>query len=166
MIRLVFLLSFFLLSHCSGSKGEFGFAVTDDTEKLQLEKHLFIVTEYKMMNTKLIFSPNDTIHYVYRFNFSLFGGYSSKDEFVVALEKESLGFVEIETKKKFIDIDSNTLKDKFSNLEVGKYILKVAHEGDVIDSVEFDIVPDEGYSIKEEETTNDGEKDEIIKYSR
>ncbi len=165
---LLFLLtaSFLLFQNCSPAKGEFGWAVSSNTEKGILEKELFVVTDYKMMRTGLIFSPADIVHYVYKFHWSPFQiNYSSSDEFFISLEKESLGFVEVDVKKKMIESESYTLKDRFKNLEIGRYNLKVAFEGDVIDSVQFDVLPDEGYTIREDDI-NLTETDEILKYSR
>ena len=164
---LLFLLAAFLLvQNCSPAKGEFGWAVSSNTEKGILEKELFVVTDYKMMRTGLIFSPADIVHYVYKFQWSPFQlNYSSSDEFFISLEKESLGFVEVDVKKKMIEPESYTLKDRFKSLEIGRYNLKVAFEGDVIDSVQFDVLPDEGYAIREDDI-NLTETDEILKYSR
>ncbi|HNO24232.1 MAG TPA: hypothetical protein PKK94_14715, partial [Leptospiraceae bacterium] len=72
---------------------------------------------------------------------------------------------EVDVKKKMIESESYTLKDRFKNLEIGRYNLKVAFEGDVIDSVQFDVLPDEGYAIREDDI-NLTETDEILKYSR
>ncbi len=157
---LLILISFF----CKPATGEFGFAVTNDLGKDILEKEVSQITDYKMMREGVIFSPNDTIHYVYKFKWNLFDyNYSQKDEFYVALEKESLGFVEIELKKKFIEPDSYSLKDKFNRLDVGRYNLKVAYEGDVIDNIIFEVVPEEGYKVTEDVGN---EPDEIIRYSK
>lgn len=153
-----------LFSNCQPATGEFGFAVTNDEGKDILEKEISQVTDYKMMRTGVIFYPTDTIHYVYKFKWNLFNyNYSTKDEFYVVLEKESLGFVEIELKKKFIEKDSYSLKDKFTNLDVGRYNLKVAYEGDVIDSIIFEVIPEEGYKISDD---TGEETDEIIRYSK
>ncbi len=158
------LFCFLLFGNCAPATGEFGWAVTNDQGKDILEKSLMQITDYKMMRDNVIFSPRDTIHYVYKFKWGLFQkNYSSKDEFFVSLEKESLGFVEIELKKKFLDEDSYSLKDKFSNLEVGTYNLKIAYDEEVLDSVIFEVAPEEGYQLRDDLET---ETDEIIRYSR
>ncbi|MCX8000578.1 MAG: hypothetical protein N3A69_16770, partial [Leptospiraceae bacterium] len=59
--------------------------------------------------------------------------------------------------------DSYSLKDKFQNLDVGRYNLKVAYEGDVIDSIIFEVIPEEGYKVTED---TGSEPDEIIRYSK
>ncbi len=162
---LLFILIF--LVSCGEQAGEFGFAVTQDAGKTDLELDLEKVNEYKMMKEKIIFSPKDTIHYVYRFAQNPLAPYGSKDEFSVSLEKESLGFVEIDLKKKFMNTDSNVLQDKFKNLDIGHYVMKISFEGELIDSVYFDVVPDEGYSLSEtDDSFGEMEKDEIVRYSK
>lgn len=118
-----------------------------------------------MMSEKLIFSPKDTIHYVYIISGNPLSGISSEDEIFVSLEKESLGYVEIDIKKKLVETSSNSLKDKFKNLEVGHYIMKIGINGELVDSVMFDVVPDEGYEIKDT-VDEDEEKDDIIRFSK
>jgi len=165
--KFLFLLLLVFLNSCGDQAGEFGFAVTQDAGKTDLELDLEKVNEYKMMKEKIIFSPKDTIHYVYRFAQNPLAPYGSKDEFSVSLEKESLGFVEIDLKKKFMNTDSTVLQDKFKNLDIGHYVMKISFEGELIDSVFFDVVPDEGYSLNEDdENIKETEKDEIVRYSR
>jgi hypothetical protein len=111
----------------------------------------------------LIFSPSDTIHYIYTFSRNPGEG----AEFVVTLEKESMGFVEIDLKKKTLEAETNSLKDRFIRLSPGKYRLQVAFEEEVIDSIEFDVLPEEGYSVESPNIDKgEEEKDDIIKYSR
>jgi hypothetical protein len=161
--RIIYILLLFF-GYCAPATGDFGWAVTSDQGKEVLEKVHFQITDYKMMEEDIIFSPSDTIHYVYKFKWSLFqNNYSPKDEFYVSLEKESLGFVEIEFKKKFIDMDSFSLKDKFSNLEIGRYNLKIAYDEEVLDSIFFEVVPEDGYPLREDLGIDE---DEIIRYSR
>lgn len=157
-MKFFLILILFLTFNCS-NKGEFGWATTDDSEKSILEKEIYNVTDFKMTRKNLVFSPNETIHYIYTFE-------SNQDqtlEYVVRLEKESMGFVEIDLKKKFVEPESSSLKDKFSNLEVGKYRLQIVLEQNVIDSIEFDVIADEGYPLKEEISEIE---DDILKYSK
>ena len=164
-LKIVLILFFF--QNCGDSAGEFGFAVTFDEGKTDLELDLGKVTDYKMMREKIIFSPKDTIHYVYKFSPNPLAGYGAKDEFSVSLEKESLGFVEIDLKKKYMNSENNALQDKFKNLDIGHYVMKISFEGELIDSVYFDVVPDEGYALDEsEENSIDNQKDEILRYSK
>lgn len=160
-------LSLLGLVNCGDESGEFGFATTYDQGKTVLELDLAKATDYKMMREKIIFSPRDTIHYVYKFAQNPLAPYGANDEFSVSLEKESLGFVEIDLKKKYMNSDNNALQDKFKNLDIGHYIMKISFDGEIIDSVYFDVVPDEGYALDEsEENSIENQKDEIVRYSK
>ena len=78
-----------------------------------------------------------------------------------------MGFVEIDLKKKMLEAETSSLKDRFVRLSPGKYRLQVAFEEEVIDSIEFDVLPEEGYSVESPNIDKDQEeKDDIIKYSR
>jgi hypothetical protein len=162
--NLLIIITILFINNCE-SNGQFGWAITRDQGKEILEKELSQITEYKMMNENLIFSPMDTIHYVYILPTNPLNSISADDEIYVSLEKESLGYIEIDIKKKLIESSSNSLNDKFKNLEVGHYIMKIGVNGDLRDSVEFDIVPDEGYELHESSKIED-EKDDILKYSK
>jgi hypothetical protein len=161
--RILFIVLLAFILNCGPSSGEFGWATTQDEDKSVLERELYMVTDFKMTRVNLIFSPSDTIHYIY--TFSRHPGETT--EFFVSLEKESLGFVEIDLKRKLIEAESTSLKDKFVRLSPGKYRLQVAFEQEVIDSIEFDVLPEEGYSLDTPNMEKDKEEpDDIIKYSR
>ncbi|MBK8393967.1 MAG: hypothetical protein IPL26_01825 [Leptospiraceae bacterium] len=163
MIRILFLVFISLIVNCGPSGGEFGWATTQDGEKSVLERELYMVTDFKMTRANLIFSPSDTIHYIY--TFSRHPG--ELTEFIVTLEKESLGFVEIDLKRKLLESESNSLKDRFVGLSPGKYRLQVVYDQEVIDSIEFDVLPEEGFSIENVNIDKDKEEtDDILKYSR
>lgn len=157
------LFSFFSIIHCGPPSGEFGFATTNDEEIDIIEKELYNATDYIVTRNNLYFTPKDTIHYLYTFKRS-----PGSKEFVVTLQKESLGFVEIDLKKKTPGEDG-LIKDRFSNLEVGRYQLNLVYDQEVIDSVIFNVIYEEGYSSQLdglENDTEEKEEDEIIKYSR
>ncbi|HMV43619.1 MAG TPA: hypothetical protein PK079_14680 [Leptospiraceae bacterium] len=163
MIRFLLLILVVFIANCGPSKGEFGWATTQDENKNILEREIYTVTDFKMTRVNLIFSPSDTIHYVY--TFSRHPGEGSK--FIVTLEKESMGFVEIELKEKTIEPETNSLKDKFIRLNPGHYRVQVVFEEEVIDNIEFDVLPEEGYTVESVDLDNDKEEqDDIIRYSR
>lgn len=155
-----------LLQFCAKPSGEFGWYTTQDENIDVLEQELFVVTEYTITRENLYFSPKDTIHYIYKFA----SNPSSNTDLIFTLEKESLGYVEIEVKKKTVDKEDNSIVDKFVRLSEGNYRLNVVYDQDIIDTVYFTILPDEGYNYKTstlsdmEDSTE--ETDEIIKYSK
>jgi hypothetical protein len=158
---LFFILGF--LIHCGEPKGNFGWATSLDEGTSILDKEFHVQTEYQMMREDLLFSPNETIHFVYSFDSSV----SPKDEFFFSLNRKSIDYLEIDLRKKSIEEGGAVIRDSYTGLEVGDYLLKVAFEGDVFDQVEFKVLPEDGYFTENLERELTGEiEDEIIRYSR
>lgn len=158
---LIFVLS--LLINCMEPEGDFGWATSLDEGISELEKEFHIQTEYQMMREDLLFSPNETIHFVYKFSSNV----TSKDEFYFSLNKKSIDYLEIDLRKKSIEEGGPIIRDSYTGLEIGDYLLKVAYEGDVFDQVEFKVLPEEGYFSKTLEYELGSEiEDEIIRYSK
>jgi hypothetical protein len=144
-------------------EGNFGWATSLDEGMSELDKEFHIQTEYQMMREDLLFSPNETIHFVYKFNSNV----SPKKEFYFSLNKKSIDYLEIDLRKKSIEEGAPIIRDSYTGLEIGDYLLKVAYEGDVFDQVEFKVLPEEGYFSKTLEHELSGEiEDDIIRYSR
>jgi len=161
--KLSLLIVILLTVNCGIPKGDFGWA-TSKAEKLDiLERHIQMITDYKMMRDGLIFSPNDTIHYVYTFSRNP----GTETDFYISLNRYELDYVEIDIKKKNVETESASIRDSFSQLRTGEYLIKIVHEGEVVDEVKFQVLPEEGYTEEtiEQELAADQE-DEIIKYSR
>lgn len=163
LIRFSLFLVFLFTIHCGIPKGDFGWA-TSKAESLDLlERHIQMITDYKMMRDGLIFSPNDTIHYVYTFSRNP----GIETDFYISLNRYELDYVEIDIKKKNVEAESASIRDSFSQLRTGEYLIKIVHDGEVLDEVKFQVLPEEGYTeeIIEQELAAEQE-DEIIKYSR
>lgn len=148
----------FLFVNCGIPSGEFGWAVTNDEDISPIEEEFYVQTQFEMARQNLYFSPNDTIHYVYIFSREV----DPKKEFFVSLNKKSIDYLEIDLRRK--RVEENMLRDKYKNLEIGEYLLKIAFEGDVFDSVHFKVLPEEGYYTSENGIYS--EEDEIIRYSK
>ncbi|ABZ96628.1 Hypothetical protein LEPBI_I0490 [Leptospira biflexa serovar Patoc strain 'Patoc 1 (Paris)'] len=161
--QISYILPFFLLIQCGVPKGEFGWTTTKMEEMDILEQHIQTITDYKMMRDDLIFSPTDTIHYVYQFSRNP----GLETDFHISLNRYELDFVEIDIKKKRAEPDTLAIRDEFSLLRTGEYLIKIVYEGDTVDEVKFRVLPDEGYTREnlEQELAGD-QTDEIIKYSR
>ncbi|GBF50290.1 lipoprotein [Leptospira ryugenii] len=156
-------LSLFPLIHCGVPSGEFGWATSDSQKLSILEREIQTITDYKMMRDGLIFSPKDTIHYVYQFSRNP----GLESDFYISLNRYELDFVEIDIKRKRVEPDSLAIRESYTGLRAGEYLMKVVHEGDVVDEVKFHVLPEEGYTEDtiEQELASEQE-DEIIKYSR
>lgn len=152
-----------LTLNCGAPKGNFGWATSLDEGISEIDKEFHVQTEYQMMREDLVFSPNETIHFVYAFKSHV----SAKDEFYFSLNRKSIDYLEIDLRRKTIEEGASVIRDSFSGLEVGDYLLKVAYEGDVFDQVEFKVFPEDGYFTENLDRELTGEiQDDIIRYSR
>ncbi len=169
-ILLLQLILFF--ANCGSSTGEFGWTVT----RAEIDDPLFHVTntntDFTMARENVTFEIEDTIHYIYilppvKMNFLSFLDFSGPSEYMVALDKESLGFVEVDLKRKKIEQGNNLLRGSFSGLEPGNYRIKIVYDQEVVDSLDFKVLPKESYYSALDETGSlESETDEIVKYSR
>ncbi|XDD51498.1 hypothetical protein AB3N59_07115 [Leptospira sp. WS92.C1] len=122
-----------LFSFCFKPTGEFGWAVMDEDTLNIIEKKIMTVGEYTITRENLIFPEDKTIHYIYRFSRSV----PETAETYVSLSRFQLGYNELDVLRKRPNPISRTIEGSFQGLTHGKYLLKVAYEGDVIDEVEF-----------------------------
>ncbi|WCL49984.1 hypothetical protein [Leptospira sp. GIMC2001] len=160
VLALVF--SIFLVS-CGDPKGNFGWAVSFEEGTSELDKDFNVQTEFTMTREDLIFSPQDTIHFVYVFD----SGASPEKEFYFSLNKKSIDYLEIDLRRKMIEEGNAVIRDSYIGLGVGEYLLKAAFEGDVFDQVEFKVLPEDGFFTESLERDLSTEiEDEIIRYSR
>ncbi|WP_061247348.1 LIC_12238 family plasminogen-binding lipoprotein [Leptospira noguchii] len=128
-----FSLAFSVISTCFKPTGEFGWALLDEEKFNIIEKKIMTVGEYTVTRHNLIFPDDKTICYIYRFSRSV----SESAETYVSLSKFQLGYNEMDVLRKRPNPISQTIEGSFQGLSPGKYLLKVAYEGDVIDEVEF-----------------------------
>ncbi len=171
-----FRIGFFFLCigilNCGASIGEFGWTVT----RTEVEDPLFEVTntntDFTMARENLTFEIEDTIQYIYilpstKLGFLSYLDFSGPSEYMVALDRESLGFVEVDLKRKKIEQGNNLLRGSFSGLEPGKYKIKIVYDQEVIDSTEFKVLPKDSYYSALDDTDRPmSETDEIAKYSK
>ncbi|EKO13906.1 MULTISPECIES: LIC_12238 family plasminogen-binding lipoprotein [Leptospira] len=128
-----FSLVFSITWACFKPTGEFGWALLDEEKFNIIEKKIMTVGEYTVTRQNLIFPDDKTICYIYRFSRSV----SESAETYVSLSKFQLGYNEMDVLRKRPNPISQTIEGSFQGLSPGKYLLKVAYEGDVIDEVEF-----------------------------
>ncbi|MDI7196364.1 hypothetical protein QMM61_06550 [Leptospira santarosai] len=113
--------------------GEFGWALLDEEKLNILEKKIMTVGEYTITRENLIFPDDKSIYYIYRFSRSV----PETAETYVSLSRFQLGYNEMDVLRKRPNPISKTIEGSFQRLSPGKYLLKIAYEGDVIDEVEF-----------------------------
>ncbi|WP_244247613.1 LIC_12238 family plasminogen-binding lipoprotein [Leptospira yasudae] len=150
---LAFSLLFVSATACFKPTGDFGWALLDEDKFNVLEKKIMTVGEYTITRENLIFPDDKTIRYIYRFSRSV----PETAETYVSLSRFQLGYNEMDVLRKRPNPISKTIEGSFQGLSPGKYLLKVAYEGDVIDEVEFLVRSAQAAPYSEEPTspTND-----------
>ncbi|PJZ68058.1 hypothetical protein CH373_04640 [Leptospira perolatii] len=150
----VYIICAFLFFSCLGMKGEFGWAIIDESQLDSLERKMTDVQEFTLTREKLVFPNDQTIVYLYKFSKTP----STNAETYVSLSRFQVGYNEVEVTRKRPDPYSSSIRGSFRNLPVGKYLLKVSYDDVVIDSVEFRVIShseteeDSGESELEEST--------------
>jgi hypothetical protein len=149
--------------NCGEHSGRFGWATSVSGDLGVLERQFYVPTQFEMTREELYFSPGDTIHFVYEFDSSV----APTDEFLFSLNKKSIDYLEIDLRIKTIEEGKPVIRDHYTGLNVGEYLLKIAYEGEVFDTVEFQVLPDESYFVENLDSDgNPDTEDEIIRYSR
>ncbi|AOP33649.1 hypothetical protein A0128_07200 [Leptospira tipperaryensis] len=159
-LRISFLILTFVLStSCFKPTGDFGWAVMDEEKFNVLEKKIMTVGEYTITRENLIFPDDKTIHYIYRFSRSV----PETAETYVSLSRFQLGYNELDVLRKRPNPISKTIEGSFQGLTPGKYLLKVAYEGDVIDEVEFLVRTPKGSFSEEASSQADDDIEKAMK---
>ncbi|WP_225913542.1 LIC_12238 family plasminogen-binding lipoprotein [Leptospira yasudae] len=146
---LAFSLFFVTATACFKPTGDFGWALLDEDKFNVLEKKIMTVGEYTITRENLIFPDDKTIRYIYRFSRSV----PETAETYVSLSRFQLGYNEMDVLRKRPNPISKTIEGSFQGLSPGKYLLKVAYEGDVIDEVEFLVRSAQAAPYSEEPTS-------------
>lgn len=155
LLSLIFIFS----TNCFKPTGEFGWAVMDEEKFNILEKKIMTVGEYTITRENLIFPDDKTIHYIYRFSRAV----PETAETYVSLSRFQLGYNELDVLRKRPNPISKTIEGSFQGLTPGKYLLKVAYEGDVIDEVEFLVRTPQGSFSEEPSSQADDDIEKAMK---
>ncbi len=153
----VALLLLFSVAGCSTQiRGTFGWTAVDDRGIEDFERGLLLETEFRIKRENLYFFDYQTIWWVYQIR----GGRYSGDGFLAALyeNNNTPDPVEVDLRRVPIlrDGSYDYIRQYYEDLSPGRYLLKIAYESEVVDQVEFFIVPPGGPSemIRDDEFAN------------
>lgn len=138
MYRLVYLLFPVLLLHCGESKGTFAFFPANESALTEMQKTYYYPPRFNRFQSPILFSENRTIWVAYR---PASRSYSSP--YALSLSQKSLGWMEINLKTQSLAKGSKYLVNRYKNLPAGKYLLRVAHDNRIVDSIEFEVTMEE-----------------------
>ena len=180
-----------LLSACdSPIVGEFAWARTDDRDIPEPERTWLKPENYRLQRDFLYFYDYETIWWVYHVRD---GSYEPEEGFVATLlsSGNAPSPVEVELRLTPVQMEGadGYIRQNYEPLKAGKYLLKISYKRNIVDVVEFEVVPPGGPAAmgssnprfdREDEMDadddpedpdksfgpdNERETDEIIKYS-
>lgn len=165
----------FLFPSCSGEiRGEFGWSAVDDRGILEPERSLLTEREFRLGRENLYFYNYETIWWIYKIDQ---GSYDA-DDFIAVLYEHNYSPEPVEVDMRRVTVhdagwNSGYIRQSYTPLKPGSYILKIAHKSAIVDEVHFQVVPRGGPSaingddfIPDDTADGDEENvDEIIRYS-
>lgn len=130
---------------CSGNiHGSFAWAGNDDRGIEEPERSLLLTTEFRIGRDDLFFFDYETIWWIYQIR----SGSYDESGFLAALYENNLtpDPVEVDLRRVPIQRDGccDYIRQFYENLDPGRYLLKIAYDSQVVDQVEFTVIPPEG----------------------
>ncbi len=135
MRKLTVLLLVLIASQCDRTLPGFAFAAIDDREMTALQKRWYQPGRFVRHGGPQLFEEKQAIWVSYKpakINY--------KRAYAISLSKKSLGWIEIDLKNMMLSPDSDFLVNNFGHLEKGKYLLRVAFDNEILDSILFEII--------------------------
>ncbi|MCR9141182.1 MAG: hypothetical protein NXI24_02950 [bacterium] len=125
-------------------RGTFAWASNDDRGIQEPERSLLLATEFRIGREDLYFFDYESIWWIYQIQ----GGSYEANGFLAALYENNLtpDPVEVDLRRVPIQRDGccDYIRQYYEDLAPGRYLLKIAHNSQVVDQVEFYVVPPEG----------------------
>ncbi len=127
-------------------QGQFGFSSTDDRGIDEPERSRLVETEFRLSEERLHFYSHETIWWIYRIEA---GRYRDEDLLMILYaDNNTPSPVEVEmrrVKTMRTGFSAAVIRDYFRELDPGRYILAIAQDSVVADSVKFEVhqTPDE-----------------------
>lgn len=186
-VALILLCAVLFGSACTRNvHGTFAWASNDDRGIQEPERSLLLATEFRIGREDLYFFDYESIWWIYQIQ----GGSYDANGFLAALYENNLtpDPVEVDLRRVPIQRDGccDYIRQYYEDLAPGRYLLKIAHNSQVVDQVEFYVVPPEGpagidvernrpdfedeFQDSETDSISDGlnpgeESDDILRYS-
>ncbi|MCB1320519.1 MAG: hypothetical protein KDK34_09720 [Leptospiraceae bacterium] len=153
--------------------GSFAWSSTDDRDVMEPERSLLVETEFRIQRERLYFYDYETIWWVYQIQ----SGYYDENEFLAALYENNLTpdpvLVDLRRVELLEDGCCDYIRQFYEELPPGRYLLNIAHQSNVVDSVEFQVIPPEGpamihgndFENLDDEPDQGAEVDELLRFS-
>ena len=126
-----------LVFNCSrGGLGRFSFYALHDLELSAIEKKYFRPKVFKVKKDPIFFYEGETLWFCYYPSSPLY-----KQIYIISLSQKSIGWFEIDLKNQLLSPQNEALVSKFNNLNVGRYLIRIFKGLDIVDRIEFDVLP-------------------------
>ncbi|MES0489958.1 MAG: hypothetical protein ABUK01_08210 [Leptospirales bacterium] len=123
--------------NCGAQPGTFAFFPADESELTEMQQPYYYPPQFNRFTPPILFSENRTVWMAYKPDMRDY-----QSPYALSLSKESLGWIEINLQNHTLLPDSKYIVNKYENLSVGKYLLRVAHDNETLGSIEFEIISD------------------------
>ncbi len=126
---------------CGGIDGQFGWASRDNRGITEPERSLLVETEFRIEDKALYFYDYETIWWIYQIT----GGMYFDDGFLVALyeNNNTPHPVLLDLRKPHLSSGDccDYIRYYYEDLKVGRYLLRIAYDSQVIDEAGFFVLP-------------------------
>ena len=122
--------------------GRFSFYSLQDSELNAIERKYFRPKFFKVKKEPVFFYEDETLWFCY-----YPANPKYKKIYVISLSQKSVGWFEIDLKNQLLSPRNKALVGKFSHLNAGRYLLRLFEGPDVVDQIEFDILPSKETTI-------------------
>ena len=160
---LVFSISFFLL-FCSGKPGRFAFHTIDSSELNLIEKKWFRPRVFHSKKPPIIFYEDQILWYSYELNRP-----SYQKNYVTSLSQKKMIWSEIKLFNEKLELRKKSLVARLGQLNRGNYLIKVFIDENMLDQIQFEILPSRDNIVIDYDNIEDLEseniKDDILFYS-
>lgn len=120
---------------CMEKTGSFAFHSIKESKLTSFQKSMYLPREFKKYRAPIQFDEKINLWFAYTP-----AKVSYKSPYAVSLSKKSLGWIEIDLKNLHLSQKIGYLVDSYPELKNGKYLMTVALENKILNSVEFEII--------------------------
>lgn len=132
------LLSSLLFVACGQKKGRFAFYISEQSDWSVLRNKLFQPDIFKKYQEPIVFTKGLDIWFSYLPALSRW-----ESTYAISLSKKTLGYNEIDLRNQVLKREREMLIEHYEPLPIGKYLLRIAINNKVIDSIYFEVRADE-----------------------
>lgn len=131
-IPFLLLISFY---RCDQTLPGFSFAAIDESEMTALQKRWYRPKQFNRHSGPKLFEERQSIWVSYKPRKKHY-----TEAYAISLSRKSLGWIEIDLKNMMLNPETDFLVNKFGKLQKGKYLLRVAYDNEIMDSIYFEII--------------------------